>query len=224
MAENLAKLQASRSGYRAHLTQTITKAANITTKEDSLTDSDITSLKGIIVQLTRKRSILEELDGKIVAMIEDPKELEKEIFQSEDIKEGIDETSAQISNTIEHFLLTKSSPSNSPSEVPPQESTSSQAPINNREHKWENNLGPPPNDIIQQGNPPPKNTQSQQDSQPSTNIEPQQNGPSTTSAQFQQETPVVIPVPVFPPPLPTNTPHYPSPPPTFSIKIVGYRN
>ena len=37
-------------------------------------------------------------------MIEDPKELEKEIFQPEDIKEEIDETAAQISNTIEHFL------------------------------------------------------------------------------------------------------------------------
>ena len=81
MEENLAKLQASRSGYRAHLTQTLKKATNITTKDDSLTDSDIASLKRIIEQLTRKRSILVELDGKIVAMIEDPKELEKEIFQ-----------------------------------------------------------------------------------------------------------------------------------------------
>ncbi|CAB3996988.1 Hypothetical predicted protein [Paramuricea clavata] len=110
MAENLQELQASRAGYQAHLTQTIKKATNIATKEDPLTDSDITSLKRIVDQLARKRSILEELDEKIVGMIEDPKELEKEIFQTEDIKEEIDETAAQISNTIEHFLSTKLSP------------------------------------------------------------------------------------------------------------------
>ena len=96
MAENLPKLQASRAGYRAHLTQTIKKATNIATKEDPLTDSDITSLKRIVDQLARKRSILEELDEKIVGMIEDPKELEKEIFQTEDIKEEINETAAQL--------------------------------------------------------------------------------------------------------------------------------
>ncbi len=47
-------------------------------------------------------------------MIKDPKELEKEIYQSQDIVEEIDEIIAQISNIIEHF---KSSPSNCPSEV-----------------------------------------------------------------------------------------------------------
>jgi hypothetical protein len=51
MAENVPKLQASRAGYRAHLTQTIKKATNIATKEDPLTDSDITSLKRIVNQL-----------------------------------------------------------------------------------------------------------------------------------------------------------------------------
>jgi hypothetical protein len=44
MAENLPKRQASQAGYWAHLTQTIKKATNIATKEDPLTDSDITSL------------------------------------------------------------------------------------------------------------------------------------------------------------------------------------
>jgi hypothetical protein len=68
MAENVPKLQASRAGYRAHLTQTIKKATNIATKEDPLTDSDITSLKRIVNQLARKRSILEELDEKIVGI------------------------------------------------------------------------------------------------------------------------------------------------------------
>ncbi|CAB3997224.1 Hypothetical predicted protein [Paramuricea clavata] len=89
MAENLPKLQASRAAYRAHLTQTIKKVTNIATKEDPLMDSDITSLKRIVDQLARKRSILEELDEKIVGMIEDPKELEKEIFQTEASKKKL---------------------------------------------------------------------------------------------------------------------------------------
>jgi hypothetical protein len=143
-AENLGKLQVSRAGYRAHLTQTIKKATNIATKEDSLTDSDFTSLKGIINdvnELARKRSILEELDEKIVGMIEDPKELEKEIFQTEDIKEQIDATVAQISNTKEHFLSNKSSPSYSPSEVTQVvlENTSSQSrstTVNTNDHHF----------------------------------------------------------------------------------------
>ncbi|CAB4001733.1 Hypothetical predicted protein, partial [Paramuricea clavata] len=149
MAENLPKLQASRAGYRAHLTQTIKKATNIATKEDPLTDSDITSLKRIVDQLARKRSILEEPDEKIVGMIEDPKELEREIFQTEDIKEEIDETAAQISNIIEHFQSTKLSQMNT------NDQTDSGTP----------------NEIVQQDNSPPVNTQSQQDSQPSTNAQ-----------------------------------------------------
>ena len=57
----------------------------------------------------QKKSKLQELDEKIVNLIEDPKELEREIFQTEDIQEEIDELSAQISNSIKHF----SSPANS---------------------------------------------------------------------------------------------------------------
>ena len=106
-AETLPRLQASRAGYRAHLTQTNKKATSILQKE-SFTDMDIVSLKRIIEQLVQKKSKLQELDEKIVNFIEDPKELEKEIFQTEDIQEEIVELSAQISNSINHF----SSPSN----------------------------------------------------------------------------------------------------------------
>ena len=68
-------------------------------------------------------------------------------FFIEDITEEIDETSAQISNSIEHFLLTKSSPSNYPSEVRPQESTSSQAPSTTGNTN-EKTISVRPNDII----------------------------------------------------------------------------
>ena len=107
-AETLPRLQASRAGYRAHLTQTNKKATSILQKEP-LTDMDIVSLTRIIEQLVQKKSKLQELDKKIVNLIENPKELEREIFQTEDIQEGTDELSAQISNSIKHF----SSPANS---------------------------------------------------------------------------------------------------------------
>ena len=209
------------------MTQTIKKATNIATKEDSLTDSDFTSLKGIINdvnELARKRSILEELDEKIVGMIEDPKELEKEIFQTEDIKEEIDATVAQISNTKEHFLSNKSSPSYSPSEVTQVvlENTSSQSPSTTVNTNDQTDSGTH-NEIVQQDNPPPPtvnaqlqqdsqpstNAQSQQDSQPSTNAQSQEDGHPGTNTQFHQETPVK---PVFPPSLLTTTTHHPSPP------------
>ena len=64
---------------------------------------DIVSLTRIIEQLVQTKSKLQELDEKIVNLIEDPKELEREIFQTEDIQEGIDKLSAQISNSIKHF-------------------------------------------------------------------------------------------------------------------------
>ena len=40
---------------------------------------------------------------KFINLIDDRKELVKEIFQTEDIQEEIDELSAQISNRIKHF-------------------------------------------------------------------------------------------------------------------------
>ncbi|XP_028403790.1 uncharacterized protein LOC114541524, partial [Dendronephthya gigantea] len=187
MAENLQKLQASRAGYRAHLTQTIKKAANILTKEDSLTDSDITSIKRIIDQLTRKRSILEELDEKIVALVEEPKELEKEIFQSEDIKEEIDETIAQISSTIERFQSTKLSPSNPPSEVP-------QVVVENARDQTSSTS---------------VNTNDQTHSGTPNEIAQQETVPPPTETQLQIETPVVT--PVLPTTPPSTTPHHPSP-------------
>ena len=113
MAENLAKFVASRAGYRAHLTQTFKKASSIIQKE-SLTDSDIASLNRIKEQLARKKTILQELDQKIVTAIEEPKELEKEIFETEDILEQIEEAAAQISQSINNFVPTESSQVNPP--------------------------------------------------------------------------------------------------------------
>ena len=66
-------------------------------------------LKNILEQLARKKSILKELDQKITALIEDPAELEKEIFDTEVIQEDINETSSQISSFIHHSSSVKKS-------------------------------------------------------------------------------------------------------------------
>ena len=109
MAENLAKLQASRAGFRAHLTQTRKKVPSIMAKE-TRRKLDFVSLNNILEQLARKKSILKELDQKIAAILEDPAKLEKEIFDTEVIQEEIDETSSQISNFIRQSLSVKKSP------------------------------------------------------------------------------------------------------------------
>ena len=106
MTENLSKLTSSRTGYRSHLTKTLNKARDIMKRENP-TDLDIVSLEFVIEQLGRKKTILTGLDEKIAALIEDPNELEQEIFDTEEIQDEIQETSRQISRFIQLTLSTK---------------------------------------------------------------------------------------------------------------------
>lgn len=113
MAESLQKLQASRAGYRADLTQTLKKSTKIMAKETP-SEIDLVSLKNIVEQLARKKTILTGLDEKIAAAIEEPGELEKEIFDTEVIQEDIDEASSQISRFIHYAVSVKKPPPNTP--------------------------------------------------------------------------------------------------------------
>ena len=169
MAENLAKFVASRAGYRAHLTQTFKKASSIIQKE-SLTDSDIASLNLIKEQLARKKTILQELDQKIAAAIEEPKEIEKEIFETEDILEQIDEAAAQISQSINNFVSTELSQVNPSHEFIQaiSQSTNIQTPLNTTTN------ANPTIEVAQQNNTPLGNTQSEEVSQPPVVEQPQQ--------------------------------------------------
>ena len=191
MAENLAKFVASRAGYRAHLTQTFKKASSIIQKE-SLTDSDIVSLNRIKEQLARKKTILQELDQKIAPAIEEPKEIEKEIFETEDILEQIEEAAAQISQSINNFVSTESSQVNPPHEFIQaiSQSTNIQTPLNTTTN------ANPTTEVAQQNNTPLGNTQSEEVSQPPVVEQPQQ--------EHQVNTPE------DPPTLPATTPHNPS--------------
>ena len=114
MAETLPKLTSSRAGYRAHLTQTLNKAKDLMKKE-APTEMDVVSLNSIIEQLTRKKSILTGLDEKIAALIEEPKDLEQEIYETEEIHDDILETTSQISRFIHVTLSPKKSAIQPPS-------------------------------------------------------------------------------------------------------------
>ena len=78
MAETLPKLTSSRAGYRAHLTKTLNKARDPMEKEQP-TEMCIPSLNSITEHLARKKSILQELDEKIAALLEEPTKMKSKM-------------------------------------------------------------------------------------------------------------------------------------------------
>ena len=105
--------QASRRGHRvrAHLTKLVKRIDEIMANENS-NDMDMATLQSTAEQLEKKKAILQEIDTKIVAQIEVPEELEKEIVDSEEIKSSILEKIWQIRK----FFELKQA-------IPPQQST-----------------------------------------------------------------------------------------------------
>ena len=88
-----------------------------------------------IEQLARKRTVLNELNEKLLAIIKDPDELEEEIMQAEDIECEINEKSAQMNafilshNSVKNTeTLQVSAPPTSIS-MPPQQVSAPQASI-----------------------------------------------------------------------------------------------
>lgn len=68
--------------------------------KETPTEEDIVSLNNILEQLARKKEKIKGLDEKIAALLEEPDEIEKDIFETEVIQDEIDETSSQISNFL----------------------------------------------------------------------------------------------------------------------------
>lgn len=68
--------------------------------KETPTEEDIVSLNNIVEQLARKKEKIKGLDEKIAALLEEPDEIEKDIFETEVIQDEIDETSSQISNFL----------------------------------------------------------------------------------------------------------------------------
>ena len=51
--------------------------------KETPTEEDIVSLNNILEQLARKKEKIKGLDEKIVALLEEPDEIEKDIFETE---------------------------------------------------------------------------------------------------------------------------------------------
>ncbi|KAJ7324076.1 hypothetical protein OS493_030250 [Desmophyllum pertusum] len=114
MAESLQKLQASRAGYRADLTQTLKKSTKIMAKETP-SEIDLVSLKNIVEQLARKKTHFNRARRKNRCCDRGTRaNLNKEIFDTEVIQEDIDETSSQISRFIHYAVSVKKPPPNTP--------------------------------------------------------------------------------------------------------------
>lgn len=103
--ENIQRIQHSRKGHRSHLTKVLNKAAKIM-EDEAPNTMQIASLTATIEQLARKRTILNEINEKIISTIEDPDELEQEIMETEDIESEINEKTAQISAFISSSVQT----------------------------------------------------------------------------------------------------------------------
>ena len=69
-------------------------------ESDSPNEMEIASLNSIIEQLAKKRTVLNGLNEKISTMIEEPEELEQEIFETDDVDGDIIEQSTQISTFL----------------------------------------------------------------------------------------------------------------------------
>ena len=73
-------------------------------EKEGPTEMDVVWLNNIIELFTRQKSSLQELGEKITALIEEPKDLEQEIFDTEEIQDEMLETSSLISRVI-HLTL-----------------------------------------------------------------------------------------------------------------------
>ncbi|CAB4037912.1 Hypothetical predicted protein, partial [Paramuricea clavata] len=111
--EETQRIQRSRKGHRAHLTKVLSKATTIMENDEAPNAMQIASLTATIEQLARKRTVLNELNEKLLAMVEDPDGLEQEIMEAVDIECEINEKSAQISafvlscNTVKNPVISQ---------------------------------------------------------------------------------------------------------------------
>ncbi|CAB4000038.1 Hypothetical predicted protein, partial [Paramuricea clavata] len=108
--EEIARPQASRRGHKSHLSKVLNKASEILKVEPSKADEiALTTLKTPLEQLTRKQQLVRELDEKIAAKITDPKQLETEIYESEELSCDLEEKLNHIRKYIELCSLSSQS-------------------------------------------------------------------------------------------------------------------
>ena len=85
--EELTRLQASRKGYKSHVTRINNKIDELLFNEcDEFT---IASLTTAVEQLNRKKETLSQIDTRITELTESPDDLESVVFEAEETKDAI---------------------------------------------------------------------------------------------------------------------------------------
>ena len=97
--EELAQLQASRKGYKSHVTRLNHKMDELLASEfDKLT---FTSLNTAIKQLNRKKEKLSQIDQRVAELIESPEDLEEAIFEAEEMQDSILDKITKVQTLIQ---------------------------------------------------------------------------------------------------------------------------
>ena len=113
--EEIQRLQASRRGHKSHLTKVLNKANEILKIDHSQANQmALTTLETALEQLTKKQQLIQSLDEKIAAKITDSKELETEIYESEELHYDLKEKINHIRKYIQ--LSSLLSQSNQPAQ------------------------------------------------------------------------------------------------------------
>ena len=113
--EEIQRLQASRRGHKSHLTKVLNKANEILKIDHSQANQmALTTLETALEQLTKKQQLIQSLDEKIAAKITDSKELETEIYESEELHYDLEEKINHIRKYIQ--LSSLLSQSNQPAQ------------------------------------------------------------------------------------------------------------
>ena len=125
--EGLAKLQASRKAFRSHLTRIYNKMDELDLTQPA-TEEIASQVTSYIEQLQRKAESIRQLDSKISAEIRDNEDLEREVYEEEEIQDSIIEKSTRLKRYLEaqhkSNRVTTTTPNirDSPSTSPPQSS------------------------------------------------------------------------------------------------------
>ena len=98
--EGLAKLQASRKAFRSHLTRTYNKMDELDFTQPA-TEEIASQVTSYIDQLQRKAESIRQLNSKISAEIRDNEDLEREVYEAEEIQDSIIEKSTRLKRYLE---------------------------------------------------------------------------------------------------------------------------
>ena len=82
--EEASRFRSSRGGFRAHVTKTYARIAEITESTEPVTPNQMISLTTSLGILENKRTVLRDLDAKIIEATQELAHLEEEICEIEE--------------------------------------------------------------------------------------------------------------------------------------------